>query len=62
MTIDEKELYERMDAIFAALPDTAREDFAELVGQVTSISINDMITQRRLVARWRSDHGFPKFE
>lgn len=70
-TIDDKLVYERMDAVFAALPvgrlrpqagadsHTAREDFAELVAELAQAHPADAVL---VVARWRRDHGFPKFE
>jgi len=57
-----KTLYENLDSLYAALPDTERELFAEVVGQLTAITAAE---RRQLLtataARWRKDHGFPRF-
>jgi hypothetical protein len=57
-----KTLYEDLDALYAALPETEQERFAEVVGQLTSI----VATERRQIltstaTRWRRNHGFPRF-
>ncbi len=57
-----KELYEDLSAIHAALPETERERFAEIIGALSTV----MAAERRQIItstaqRWRRDAGYPRW-
>lgn len=63
MTVDAKELYEDLDALHGALPETERERLAEVVGLLTTV----MATEKRQLLvgaanRWRLAAGYPRFK
>lgn len=61
--MDTKTFYEDLDAIHAALPETERQRFAEVIGTLSTV----MATERRQLLvgtanRWRLAAGYPRFK
>lgn len=57
-----KALYEDLDALHVALPETERERLAEVVGALTAtLAAERKLAQANVVRRWRRDQGYGDF-